>query len=241
MIARFTSADEGAHAPGPSSAWTEAWELRLVDPAARVAVVVAVVLRPAERRVTYLASIMGPGRATVGVHDHDIALPRVGLELRSSGIWADHVCEEPFEHWSVGLEAFGLAFDDPDDAVTSLRGTVVPVGFDLEWEDTARPTRHVDGDDDGAYTSWGVAHGEVLLGDERWELDGAGARLHRWGVGSRIAAWWSSGRAAGLGRSGPGVTGATPSARAHADDGTGATVSWRMFDGPTPLVQTDRS
>lgn len=234
--------DEAAHAPGPSSAWTECWELRLVDAARQVAVVVAVVLRPAERRVTYLASILGPDRPTVGVHEHDIVAPRTGLELRSSGIWADHVCESPLEHWSVGLEAFGLVFDDPADAVGSGRGTVVPVGFDLEWEDATVGTDVAPGDD-GGYTTRGVAHGEVLLGDERWELDGLGARRHRWGAGPRIGAWTTS--VDDLGRGPEHLGSAVPSPpRALADDGTGCVVEWccdGAVDGrPRPFVVASR-
>src|SRR5690606_32953080 len=123
------------------------------------------------------------------------------------------VCESPFSHWSVGLEAFGLVFEDPADAVGSGRGTVVPVGLDLEWEDATDPDPYVGGDGDSGYVTTGAAHGEVLLGDERWELDGAGARRHRWGVGPRIGAWTGPAGGAGV----PDGHGPTV-ARALADD-----------------------
>ena len=47
-----------------------------------------------------------PARLVV---ETDLALPRRfgELELRGSGVWADHICEDPLVHWSYGLEAFG--------------------------------------------------------------------------------------------------------------------------------------
>ena len=54
--------------------------------------------------------------------------------IRAEGLWAELLCETPGEHWSIGLEAFGVRFDDEAEAATSDRGERVPVGFDLEWE-----------------------------------------------------------------------------------------------------------
>ena len=64
--------------------------------------------------------------------------------IRTHGLWLSLVCETPGEHWSVGLEAFALAVDDPDDD----RGDLVPLGFDVEWE------------------APGHVHGDVLIADE---------------------------------------------------------------------------
>ncbi len=56
--------------------------------------------------------------------------------VRAEGLWAELLCETPGEHWSFGLEAFGVRFDDEAEAATSDRGERIPVGFDLEWETT---------------------------------------------------------------------------------------------------------
>ena len=72
--------------------------------------------------------------------------------IRAHGLWLSLVCETPGEHWSVGLEAFALAVDDPEDD----RGDLVPLGLDLEWEAPGR------------------VHGELLVGDAIVELDGPG-------------------------------------------------------------------
>lgn len=80
------------------------------------------------------------------------APPAVDGTIRANGLWLSLVCETPGEHWTVGLEAFALAVDDPEDE----RGELVPLGFDVEWEAPGR------------------VHGEVLVGDLVIELDGPG-------------------------------------------------------------------
>jgi hypothetical protein len=86
-----------------------------------------------------------------------VAVPGLGVVVvRAEGLWAELLCETPGEHWSVGLEAFGVRFDSEAEAATSDRGERVPVGLDVEWE---TPDRVV---------------GEVLVGRARYDLDGHG-------------------------------------------------------------------
>ena len=89
-------------------------------------------------------------------HDH-VSRPRAGalLEVRADGLWAELVCEVPDEHWTFGLEAFGLRLDDRDEARTADVGERVPVGFDLEWDE-------------------GHVIGELLIGRSRIPFDGSG-------------------------------------------------------------------
>lgn len=196
----FLPSDEAPHPGGTSSGWTETWAFRAVDDDGTVAVSVVLVRSPAERRLGYWCAVVGRGRRGITVLEHDIAAPKGDrLELRASGIWADHTCETPFDHWSLGLEAFGLAFDDPADAVTSGRGQPVAVGFDLEWEDHGDPATVATGPTDRAYGCVGSAHGEILLGEEVVVLAGPGQRLHRWGTGPALAHWWSVADRVGVG------------------------------------------
>jgi hypothetical protein len=65
------------------------------------------------------------------------------------GVWLSLDCETPGEHYTIGMEAFALEVDDPLDE----RGHLVPLGLDLEWEAPGR------------------VHGEMLVGDERIEVD----------------------------------------------------------------------
>jgi len=71
------------------------------------------------------------GDGVVVVRDREVPRARGAvLEFRADGLWVDFVCETPDEHWSFGLEAFGLRVDDPAREI----GDRIPVGFDLEWE-----------------------------------------------------------------------------------------------------------
>ena len=91
-----------------------------------------------ESRASYRAELFVDG-ALVLVHDDDVPLPRGKLlEVRADGLWAEMVCEESGEHWGFALEAFGLLYDDPRDALVSDRAERVPVGLDLEWESPDR-------------------------------------------------------------------------------------------------------
>lgn len=110
-------------------------------------------------RASYWAGFVD--RATgryVLVDDDAVAAPRRSdsWEIRAEGLWADANCETAGEHWSFGLEAFGIAFDGPEDALTSDVGDRTALGLDIEWE------------------APDVVHGEVLVGTERIALDGRG-------------------------------------------------------------------
>ena len=113
-------------------------------------------LRPDDGTAWYWAYLVGPDTGLIVVRDHEVPLPRAGLEIRTDGLWAELICETPGEHWSFGLEAFGVRFDDEAEAATSDRGERVAVGFDLEWETPDR------------------VFGELLLGRRRIEFDGRG-------------------------------------------------------------------
>ncbi|MFN8018214.1 MAG: hypothetical protein U0P45_08830 [Acidimicrobiales bacterium] len=178
-------ADEARHASGDALLWSESWYLDFVDPERGIGGYVRLGLYPNLGTAWYWGCVVGPDRPLVTVIDADVPLPRLGThEVRTEGLWADYTVETPLDHVSVGLEAFGIATDDPAEAYGDLRGERTPLGFDLEWET-----------DGGTYAYPGVTryevpcrvHGEVLVGDERFELDGHGQRDHSWGERD----WWT--------------------------------------------------
>jgi hypothetical protein len=180
----------------------EAWWFDAVAAAGSLAVAVCVGRRPSVGRGWYWAVVAGAGRKTVWVMDPDLALPASGpaLELRAPGLWADHNPSAPGGHWSVAAEAFGVALDDPWDAWDRAFGDPTPVGLDLEW-DPVTPPLVLDGDLGGPAGSWAVGcevHGEVLVGDERFELTCTGSRGRWWGsAGGWSAQGWSQQRVVG--------------------------------------------
>ncbi|MDY7105679.1 MAG: hypothetical protein S0880_31225 [Actinomycetota bacterium] len=148
-------------------------------PGATFGLHVDVVTLPALGTAWYWAAVIEEGRPLVTLLETETPLPRRDhdLELRTSGLWADHVCETPLVHWSLGLEAFAVGLDDPTGAWGDFRGDRVPLGFDLEWEH-----------DDGGYSAapghdvfWSLVTGEVLVGREAYDLTAHGWRGHRWG------------------------------------------------------------
>jgi hypothetical protein len=134
---------------------------------------------------TYLVK---PDSPLVAVRDHQVALPRGGLEIRADGLWAELVCETPLEHWSIGLEAFGVAFDDRAEAWRREWGDRLAVGLDLEWEALGPPVPGPGPGPAGAgYVQAGRVIGTVLLDEERIEVDRPGLRARSWGVSD----WWA--------------------------------------------------
>ncbi len=116
--------------------------------------------------------------------------------MRADGLWGELVCETPLEHWSIGLEAFGIAYDDPADAWGDEWGERLPVGLDLEWEATAEPRRPVPpagpiprGRAGSAIAQPGRVHGEILVGPGPHPDLGTGFRSRASGV----LDWWSGG------------------------------------------------
>ena len=104
--------------------------------------------------------------------------------MRADGLWGELTCETPFEHWTYGLEAFGVRLDDPADSLRGEIGERLPVGLDIEWEvepGAETPTSTTPSDHAG-YEQFGRVHGEVLLGRSSFELDAVGLRSHTWGA-----------------------------------------------------------
>lgn len=110
--------------------------------------------------------------------EEEIPSPGRRWELRSSGLWADHNCETPLDHWSYGLEAFALALDDPQQLVRDGVGDRVPIGWELDFEAGADPTPL--GDSDG-YEQDGVLHGLLLTATGETPFEGPATRQHWWG------------------------------------------------------------
>lgn len=194
----ITPGDDRPHVVGSGELWSESWYLdfaREDGPGARgvpdaTGGFVVLSLYPNLGRAWWWAYLL-TADGLLAVRDHEVPLPRVGLEIRAEGLWADLTCETPLEHWSVGLEAFGVGLDDPTEAWRGEWGERLPLGLDLEWELTGPPVEGgAPGPPEGAeggYAQPGAVRGEILVGNERFSFDGAGLRARRWGP----ADWWT--------------------------------------------------
>ncbi|MCU1462221.1 MAG: hypothetical protein JWO37_2296 [Acidimicrobiales bacterium] len=178
--------DELRHPPGAEPFWSESWYFDFATPDGRLGGYLRLGIIPSFGRAWWWACLVGQDRPLVVVRDHDVAIPAAGLEIRGEGLWADLICETPWDHWSVGLEAFAVALDDPADAYRGEWGDRVALGFDLEWEARAAPYAYPAG-----ITRYEVpcrVHGEVLVGSERLAIDAIGERDHSWGGRD----WWGT-------------------------------------------------
>lgn len=182
----LSPSDERRHPPGPEPLWNESWYFDWASADGRLGGYVRIGLYPNLGVVWYWACLVGEDRPLVTIVDHEVPLPRTGLEVRAEGLWADHNLEAPFDHWSLGLEAFAVSVDDPAEAYGDLRGERVPFGLDLEWETAGGVYAY---DVTPRYEIPCRVHGEVLVGQERIEVDGPGQRDHSWGVRD----WWAVG------------------------------------------------
>ena len=177
---QLAPSDEQTHVPDDAPGWQEWWgfEFGGRGDGGLVGGLVRLALVPAMQRVWFWSVLVLPEHGVVVVRDHDVAPPRHGLAIRGDGLWAELTCETPFEHWTLGLEAFGLVLADPLDTLGGEIGDRVPVGFDLEWE--VAPDASTD-DDGVAYRQAGLMHGELLLARDRVEIELPSTREHGWG------------------------------------------------------------
>jgi hypothetical protein len=179
-------ADERRHEPGPEPLWGESWYFDFFSADGSVAGWLRLGLYPNLGVAWYHALLTGVDRATVAVIDTTAPIPK-GDQLRAPGLWADHDCRIPLDHWQVANEAHAIEVDDPLDLYAAEpRGRVVPMALDLEWETAGTPYHY------GATTRYEIpclVHGEINVGDERLHLEGRGQRDHSWGVRD----WWQFG------------------------------------------------
>ncbi len=156
----------------------ETWWFDAADPARGFGVVARLAYHPEERVAWWWVGVVGAGWPLVALRAHDVPIPARGTEIRTDGLWASVRCETPLEHWTVGLECFAVAYDDPWEALRSERGDIIPLGLDLEWEEAAPATARTGG---SGYGQACAVTGEVLLGETRVDVDVPGYREHLWG------------------------------------------------------------
>ncbi|MEM7286530.1 MAG: hypothetical protein AAF480_09285 [Actinomycetota bacterium] len=176
---------ERRHEPDGDPSWEEVWDLDFWSADASLGGYIRLAVRPGQGRAVYWACLVGTDRPLVSVIEAEAPMPRPPtLEFRTSGLWADVIPQVPFSHMTVGLEAFGLAFDDPAEIFGRGWGDREALGFDLEWEDEMRP--HV-ARSETSHQSSARVHGEILVGRDEIDFDGYGSRRHRWGAADAAA------------------------------------------------------
>lgn len=170
--------DEAVRTPDITPGWHEAHRLDAVFPGPAMAMSLMISLHPGRGHAAFHGCMVRLGEAPIVVVEFDVPPPTHGWEVRASGLWADHVCETPLEHWSYGLEAFGLAIDDPAELLGAALGDRTALGWELEFE--ARAEAQWTGRE--RYGQIGSVHGLMLEKHTTTEVDGYGIRSHWWGT-----------------------------------------------------------
>lgn len=177
MPDRWAPGDEGRHGAGAGPWWAERWWFAWGDTATASAGFTELVLFPNRSQAWYRAALVRPGAPLLAIVDHDAPIPRLGLELRAEGLWADHTVEAAFEQWTVANEAYALALDDGDELIGRGYGTPEPMAFDVEWYASSGPVAM-----DHGYAQAGEVVGVVELGGgRRLDVQAPAARAHTWG------------------------------------------------------------
>lgn len=129
--------------------------------------------------VDFVCVVLEPGLPPVVVAESEIPQPGGLWEIRADGLWADRICEQPFVHWSYGLEAFALRVDSTEELLGRAVGERIPLGWELEIEhDGPGPENY--SDYPSGYWHHGIAHGVLLFADAEREIEGPVLREHWW-------------------------------------------------------------
>lgn len=167
-----TEADDAGR---PHDADVDIVDLEYVATDGSLAGLLRVDLRREAAATRFLAAVLRPGTDPVVVIDHDLPLATGAFEFRAPAVWVELVCETPLEHWTVGLEAFGLALDEREIATPASFGDRVPVGLDLDVETVAAPRPAP-----GGFAVDVSVQGEVLVAADAYEIVALGTRRRRW-------------------------------------------------------------
>ena len=167
----LSAADEGRHV----DVAVEAWWWWGWSPDLGAGMYVGIELRGAG--FDYWAGLVRAGEPYLYIEELDGVGLRSGLEIKPAEMWADHVCDAPFEQWSLGNEAHGVLLDDPSEAWRRAYGTPVPVTFDIEWYAARQPTAIPHG-----YAQQGEVDARIELSEGVLEVSGPAHRVHVWGI-----------------------------------------------------------
>lgn len=129
-------------------------------------------------------------RSTIFVADDQLRFPPPGsLEVRGSGIWSELAVQQPGEHLTADLEAFGVDVGVERELSALIYGVRVAVGCELSFETAAntQPERR-----SGAGTPCRVT-GELLIDQDVIELDAYGWRHRTRGLGTGTVRGWVGG------------------------------------------------
>jgi hypothetical protein len=167
--------DEERHRPDADLDWTETYVFDFWSADAGTGGFTWLTLKPARRLAWYWSAFVAPGSPVVHVAT-EARPPVSGLTVRAHGLWADHICEAPFEQWTVRNECHAVALDDPEEALGRGHGVATALALDVEWYASGPPS-----DVAGGYEQAGEALAVVERVGGPLAVEGPAHRWHAWG------------------------------------------------------------
>lgn len=168
----FSSADEGVHLGSAREEFTFAFWLGDGSVGGYTSLVVR-----ADGGTSYACALVRAGQPLLHVAEDGAPKLRSNehLLLKAEGLWAEHICEVPFEQWTISNETYAAALTDPDDALGRAYGIPTPIAFDLEWY-AAGSVEQIE----GGYRQLGEVHAVLELPGGPIEDVFSSWRSHRW-------------------------------------------------------------
>lgn len=131
-------------------------------------------------RIWYCFGLLGRNRPVLHVAEFDIIRRSDPMIAKAESLWAEFVCDAPFEQWTLGNETYGVELDDPADGLGRAYGRVVPVASDLEWY-ASGPPKVLESESVLGYEQSGVLLGTIETDQGAIEIPEISAhRFHRW-------------------------------------------------------------
>lgn len=221
--------DPAVDRPVVTDAEAYVWSLEFTADDASFAGATGVTWDPSAALRRFFLHLFVPDGVVV-VRDDAVAAPQHGrvCDGRADALWFSYICETPLDHWSLGVEAFGLRAVDGDDLLPVGRpatapfeevGERIPVGIEIEFE--ADTPGRGDGVTHG-FDQRGRVHGDLLVGTDVHPVDVRALRRVRRGAA-------------------PDVSAPRPTVTSVDDVGVPDDVGQRVHVVPVPVVTADGS
>ncbi len=184
---RVDGTDEWRHPPESDPLWNESYYLDFVVDKGALAGYIRIGLYPNLGVTWWTATVVGADRPLVASLAYDLPYQAgAGLSVGSNGYEANVTIEEPLTVMRVTGTAPAVVHHDPTAVYRQTAGPPTSLAVDLTWLTDGHPYHY------RVTTRYEIpclVAGEVIVGGDRFSVDGTGQRDHSWGVRD----WWAFG------------------------------------------------
>jgi hypothetical protein len=186
----FDPADEYFHAVGEDRSWSESYYFNFTDPTLEIGAFTRMGFRPREGWADALHAVYLPGGRVAFTYGRRTDITPEVVESMGAGdlAVADLTLRrgEPFGSWGMVYSGDAQVMDDPTVMLAATKDrpadwcSVTPLAMDVTFTGAASP-HYARGGSQGHFEQTGQVRGTIVVGDERWEVEGFGVRDKSWG------------------------------------------------------------